>query len=89
MSCRKEDEIGCCCECEHQLKIHVCSCGQCSTVTGYICIMFHVADHSYLCTHFPDKHGLCEMFLKRKKEKKTPEINLVKKLNEKLNQRAE
>ena len=92
MSCRKEDEIGCCCTCEYQLEIHVCNCGQCPILTGYICIMFHVADHSYLCTYFPDKHGLCEMFRKRKSAIKKSGIagkELVRRLNEKLSQRAE
>ena len=91
MKCRKELSNACCCECEFQLKIRVCSCGRCSTVKGYVCIMFHVQDHSYLCSYKVNKHGLCEMFLKRKGEKKKTGIagkELVRRLNKKLSQKV-
>ena len=89
MSCRKKHEIGCCCECEYQLEIHVCSCGHCSKVTGYICLFPHIEDGNYLCTHKTSEHGLCELFqvVEGKKEKPATREDLVRKLNAKLNQR--
>jgi len=92
MKCRKELSNACCCECEYQLKIRVCSCGQCSTVKGYVCIMFYAQDHDYLCSYKVNKHGLCEIFTQRKSAKKKSGIagkELVRRLNEKLSQRAE
>jgi hypothetical protein len=55
----------CCCNCEYQFEIAVCSCPVCSKVEGYICIMYHISDHSYKCKHKKNKHGLCEMWRKK------------------------
>ena len=66
MACDKGYRGECCCECEHRLKISVCSCSVCSKAEGYICILYHAMDHNYLCTHFSKKHGACEMFTVRK-----------------------
>ena len=91
MSCRKELSNACCCTCEYQLKIRVCNCGQCSTAKGYVCIMFHVQDHDYLCSYKENKHGLCEIFTQRKGAIKKSGISgkeLVRRLNKKLIQEA-
>lgn len=58
----------CCCNCEHQLEISTCSCPSCSKVEGYICLMYHVVDNSYKCSHSYSKHGLCEMWTKKKNQ---------------------
>lgn len=65
MTCCLEKNISgfigeCCCNCDLQLEIKVCSCGRCSKVKGYICMMYHVADDNHKCCYSEDKHGLCE-----------------------------
>ena len=66
MSCKYGYRGDCCCECEYQYKIHVCNCGHCPTTEGYVCIAFHIMDHSYHCTYMTDEHGMCELFTPRK-----------------------
>lgn len=52
----------CCCNCDLQFEISVCSCGACSKVKGYICLMYHVEDRNHKCSYSENKHGLCEMW---------------------------
>ena len=70
MACVKGYRGECCCECEYQLKIHVCSCPSCPKIEGYVCTMFHVVDHDYMCSYSLKKHGCCEMFIKKHPNKK-------------------
>lgn len=72
MSCDKGYKGDCCCKCKHQLKIHVCDCGKCATVKGWICkIFYEMAESSgkshrhKVVTYMDRKHGCCEMFEKR------------------------
>jgi len=55
----------CCCECEHQVPIHVCECGKCSTVSGWICTIFWKMSQERgeqgRMLHHPNQHGCCEM----------------------------
>ncbi|MFW9872701.1 MAG: hypothetical protein ACFFG0_06320 [Candidatus Thorarchaeota archaeon] len=69
MACDKGYKGECCCECEYQLKIHVCSCPICSKVEGYICILFRLLDGEYLCHHKISEHGACECFIKKQPNK--------------------
>ncbi len=67
MSCDKGYKGECCCECEHQLEIHVCGCGKCSKVTGYICKVFWEISKAdgkddRQVSHSDNKHGCCELF---------------------------
>jgi len=66
MRCKEGYRDECCCECEYQLEITVCDCQKCSKVSGYICILFHIAERGYQCTYSIDKHGICECFVQRK-----------------------
>jgi len=70
MACCKGYRGECCCECEYQLKIHICDCGRCSDVEGYICIISHIIDKDYACYYRNNKHGCCEMFIKKHPNKK-------------------
>jgi len=66
MSCDKGHHGDCCCECEFQYKISVCSCRKCPKTEGYICIFEHGIDKNYGCSYSVSKHGFCEMFLLKK-----------------------
>ncbi len=53
----------CCCKCEHQYKIHVCRCGICSTVEGWICLGFlKEPPGDRIAIHKTKEHGLCELY---------------------------
>jgi len=65
MSCDKGYKGDCCCECKNQLKIHVCNCGLCSTVEGYICMVGHILDNDYSCVYKVSGHGCCELWKRR------------------------
>lgn len=53
----------CCCNCEYQRIIHVCNCGKCSTVKGWVCIFDF--DNDFSCKHMENLHGCCEMHKRR------------------------
>lgn len=67
VNCDKGYKGECCCRCEYQLKIDVCSCPVCPKIEGYICLAFHIIDHSYLCVYKTSEHGCCEMFSPKRK----------------------
>jgi len=75
MTCKFGYQGDCCCECEHQLKIHVCRCGHCPTTEGYVCIVRHSIDHDYHCIYKTDEHGICELFTPRKQSNNSNEPN--------------
>lgn len=64
--CDKGYQGDCCCLCEYQLKIHVCGCGKCSKVEGYICIVRYDDQYEYSCTYKTNQHGCCELFRRKK-----------------------
>lgn len=69
MSCDKGYKGDCCCECEHLIPLHVCNCGHCSTIEGWICKIFYEMSQSRnergVMIHRTDEHGCCEMHTKR------------------------
>ena len=61
-NCGFGHEGHCCCECNYQLKIHVCGCSNCSKVKGYICTM---GEEDGICIHKESIHGCCECFTQK------------------------
>ena len=76
----------CCCECEHRLKIHICGCGKCSDVKGWICKVFWEIDKTFRqVSHSKIEHGCCELYKKRELEIKNEIISRNKKSHTRCN----
>lgn len=69
MDCEQGYKGDCCCGCEHQVPLHVCNCGKCSAVSGWICTIFWKMSQERgeqgVMLHNNSEHGCCEMHKKR------------------------
>jgi len=60
--CEHNGTQECCCRCKFHYKIHVCHCGTCPVIEGYMCLFPHIDAGNYGCTYKTKEHGMCEYF---------------------------